>query len=59
MGVHRLKSWGDNPVGRGLYKKTEVRYFSLQIKQAKLIKLKFIIWHLFILETNKKCMHNL
>ena len=26
------------PVGRGLYKKTEVRYFSVHIEQARLIK---------------------
>jgi hypothetical protein len=26
------------PVGRGLYKKTEVRYFSVQTEQARLIK---------------------
>ena len=26
------------PLGRGLYKKTEVRYFSVKTKQARLIK---------------------
>ena len=26
------------PVGRGLYKKTEVRYFSVHTEQARLIK---------------------
>ena len=30
------------PVGRGLYKKTKVRYFSVRTKQARLIK-SFII----------------
>jgi hypothetical protein len=45
------------PVGRGLYKKTEVRYFSV-IYRASEVNKKFIIHNLyaFILETNKKCM---
>jgi hypothetical protein len=41
------------PVGRGLYKKTELRYFSVHIDQARLIK---SLCMAFILETNKKCI---
>jgi hypothetical protein len=42
-----------NPVGRGLYKNTEVRYFSVYTKQARKIKslLYGIYRHLY-----KKCM---
>jgi hypothetical protein len=34
------------PVGQGLYKKAEVRYFSVHTELARLINKKFIIWHL-------------
>jgi hypothetical protein len=46
------------PVGRGLYKKTEFRYFSVHSEQGRLIKVYY--WHLlvFILETIKQEMHN-
>jgi hypothetical protein len=46
------------PIGRGLYKKTEVPYFSVKTKQERLIKslLHGIYMHLYKLETNKKCM---
>jgi hypothetical protein len=41
------------PVGRGLYKKTEVRYFSVHTEQARLIKclLYGIYRHLYLKQT--------
>ena len=40
------------PVGRGLYKKSEVRYFSVKTEQARLIKsLLYGIRHLYLKKT--------
>ena len=41
------------PGGRGLYKKTEIRYFSAHSEQARLIKslLYGIYWHLYLKKT--------
>jgi uncharacterized sporulation protein YeaH/YhbH (DUF444 family) len=38
------------PVGRGLYKKTEVQYFSVHTEASEVNK-KFIIWHLYLKQT--------
>jgi hypothetical protein len=44
------------PVGRGLYKKTEVRYFSVKAEQVRLIKslLYGIYWHLYLKQTRNE-----
>jgi hypothetical protein len=44
------------PVGQGLYKKTEVRYFSVKTKQARLIK-SLLLYGIYT--RNKQEMHDL
>jgi hypothetical protein len=46
------------PVGRGLYKKTEVRYFSVKTEQARLIKV-YDMAFIGIYTRNKQEMHDL